>query len=207
MIKIFFSLSGYRSIRDADRIPEIIAKQLFYFLRIFFQKGTAECIQFRTVISCGFSEPFTDLSDKKFSCFLIGNNESVSVISAGSMLCQIACCKKNTPQVFDAVIQFAVCQFLTDFFYNFFSCYQLFDLITGLHICFVDKTPYNCISTCIGPVIFWLCGWICTQLIAVADHIPRAVNIRFSKAIAIIPSLYIFIMFCRLCIRMPSDIA
>ena len=89
MIKVF--LFRRCRITNADRIPEIIAEYLFYFLWILIRKCLTELVQCLPVFSGYITEPFPDLSDKQLSDFQIWNHQSVLIIlqhiRAGSDLC------------------------------------------------------------------------------------------------------------------------
>lgn len=62
----------------------------------------------------------------------------------------------------------------------------------------IDERTDDSIITGIFPVAAWLDLRIVLQITEIVHHIPRAINIKITKVIAIIPGLYDGSQFCNL---------
>ena len=146
MIEIFFLFFCNRCVSYADRVPQIISKDLLNFFRIFFQKCIAEFFQFFTVIPGHIAEPFPNFLYKKVFNFPVGNSQAVFSAFCTSLMRQISGSKKYAPQIFNVFIKLIICEFQRDFFFNAFSCNQTLDFVFCLDIRFVYKSTHNGIA-------------------------------------------------------------
>ena len=193
MIKVFLFL--FRGIvADTDHIPEIVIKQRFNHGSIPFRKCAAEGGNGFFIGSGCFLKPDADLIDKQSPDFLVGNHELVWIVTDSAFGCQISGSEKYTPQIFNALIQFIVSQFLVNVFGNGFPGNQVFHFVSGLCASHVNKSAHNGIAAGVQPVVLRReCG--ITQVICtIIDDIPWAVHIHISKMIAVIPGPDCFII-------------
>lgn len=106
IIEIFFLFFCSRCVSYADRVPQIISKDLLNF----FQKCIAEFFQFFTVISGYIAEPFPDFLYKKVFNFPVWNSQAVFSAFCTSLMRQISGSKKYAPQVFNILINLIICE-------------------------------------------------------------------------------------------------
>ena len=81
-----------------------------------------------------FLEPFLNLKYKYLTYFFVGYDKHVGVAFAIRKLYlpdfgKVACSKKHTPYIVNAVLNLIICQVLTNHFFNCLACNQALNLI------------------------------------------------------------------------------
>ena len=160
MIKNFFFLVPCLCIENTDRFSEKHRQFLLDRLRLSFQKSLIDFICRCSVVRNDLIKPFTDLQNKNFADFLIRNDQLVHAIFSFSKPCEISGCKKHTPYIVDAVVNFVISQIRTNSLFNCISRNQLFDFIFGSGIGLFNKMFHKIISAAVDPIGFGLYIWI-----------------------------------------------
>ncbi len=171
-------------------------------MHIFILQGITKAFQCIPVLSNMLLKIFHNLRYKNITHCQIWNRQFHPSSFCSPSLCQIASCKKQAPDIVDRLIDFWICEFLVNFLCNYLTCHKTLDFPFCSSICgFLDKTFYCVIAAGVDPIIVRLYIWLASNPVTMVQHIPRTIQLRISKLIAIVPFFYCLIMVCQIIIR------
>lgn len=102
---------------------------------------------------------------------------------------EIPCHEEYAPQIVRTAVQIPVGQFLVDPLCDAFAVYQHFQLPPGSRLRRLDEAAYDIVSAGVDPESPRRGFRVGSQVGAVIDHVPGAVNVCVAEAVSIVPFL------------------